>query len=66
MTPRALAFALLAWVTTAGLSGATSCKPNEEIVCATRNENTGPSCAAGYDLCAGGTDRTSASRPAPA
>jgi hypothetical protein len=33
------------------------CPPNEAIVCSSSTENTLPSCAANYDLCAGGTDR---------
>ena len=35
----------------------TACSKNEEIVCGTTTENTGPTCAAEYTLCAGGTDR---------
>ena len=38
-------------------STTTACPPNEEIVCGTTTENTGPTCAADYKLCAGGTDR---------
>ena len=38
-------------------STTTACPPNEEIVCGTTTENTGPTCAAEYKLCAGGTDR---------
>ena len=37
--------------------GPLGCPPNEEILCGTKSENTGPSCAAEYTLCAGGTDR---------
>ncbi|MDB4934775.1 MAG: hypothetical protein JWP87_1747 [Labilithrix sp.] len=49
--------ALAALATAALVAAAPGCKPNEEIVCATSTENTGASCAATYDLCAGGTDR---------
>ena len=35
----------------------TACSKNEEIVCGTTTENTGPTCAAEYTLCAGGNDR---------
>jgi hypothetical protein len=38
-------------------SATTACPPNEEILCGTTTENTGPTCAADYTLCAGGTDR---------
>lgn len=38
-------------------SATTGCSKNEEIVCGTTTENKGPTCAAEYTLCAGGTDR---------
>jgi len=34
-----------------------ACAPNEAIVCNTASTNTGASCTADYELCAGGTDR---------
>src|SRR4051794_34047638 len=37
--------------------GMLACPPNEAIVCSSSTENTAPSCAANYNLCAGGTDR---------
>jgi hypothetical protein len=43
---------MLAFATTT-----TACPPNEEILCGTTTENTGPTCSADYKLCAGGTDR---------
>ncbi len=33
------------------------CHPNEAIVCGSSSENAGASCAANYDLCAGGKRR---------
>lgn len=36
---------------------AMGCPPNEAIVCGSKTENTGASCASTYDLCAGGTQR---------
>ncbi len=35
----------------------TACSKNEEIVCESSTQNTGPTCNAEYKLCAGGTDR---------
>lgn len=40
-----------------GALGTLGCPPNEAILCGTKTENTAASCAATYDLCAGGTDR---------
>lgn len=50
-----VAFVVLAML--ASSSATTACSKNEEIVCGTTTENTGPTCAAEYTLCAGGTDR---------
>ena len=49
------AFVALAMLVTTRAT--TACSKNEEIVCGTTTENTGPTCAAEYTLCAGGTDR---------
>jgi len=38
-------------------STTTACPPNFFFVDAATTENTGPTCAAEYKLCAGGTDR---------
>lgn len=37
--------------------GPAACAPNEAVVCKTASTNTGASCTADYELCAGGTDR---------
>src|SRR3954471_18478133 len=55
MTRTAGAFVALVMLVLA--SSTTACPANEEIVCGTTTENTGPTCAADYKLCAGGTDR---------
>jgi len=39
------------------VAGATGCPPNEAIVCGSKTENAGSTCASTYDLCAGGTRR---------
>ena len=41
-----------------------ACAPNEANVCSSTTENTAPSCAANYNLCAGGTDRIECKPPA--
>ena len=49
--------ALVSLVTLAFATATTACPANEEILCGTTTENTGPTCSADYKLCAGGTDR---------